>query len=203
MRHGPTKRTEAELRAILARPEIKYRTARGRRHKNHASIDAKKELATGEIPKVHGKGADYFYSFIFTTVLILNEAYILADGRLPTNENPYAVGQWGPWVRVALTLVAAAILRHKIPAFLERQKVLDAERAAFELRHLPKTSPTEAYVNEHGVPAQDGAHGRSETGHDTNSLAGTTTALGVGSHEVDRKGALQHGLFTLRNRPTL
>ena len=36
--------------------------------------------------------------------------------------------------------------------FLEREKILDAERAAFELRTMLKKDSAATYIIEHGVP---------------------------------------------------
>jgi len=79
------------------------------------------------------------------------EIYLLQDGGLPCNESLCSIGQWAPWVGVALALVAAVIVRWKQPAFLERQRILDQERAEFELRRYPR-STSKTYLKQHGVP---------------------------------------------------
>lgn len=40
--------------------------------------------------------------------LILNEVFFLSNGGLPTSKDSIAIGQWGSWVGVALTIIAAA-----------------------------------------------------------------------------------------------
>jgi len=46
-------------------------------------------------------------------VIIHNELYFIAPPGLPTDELPFAVGQWGPWVATVLVLVAALMDRNR------------------------------------------------------------------------------------------
>ena len=51
-----------------------------------------------------------FISVIITCVVIsLGEVHLMVHGGLPTSEQPYAVGQWSPWVSATLTVMAAII----------------------------------------------------------------------------------------------
>lgn len=99
-----------------------------RRRKAKARNQAKPEPRTG---KLHGP---ILVSANLATAIVCNEIYLLQGNGLPFNESLYSIGQWAPWVGVALALVAALILRWKQPAVLERQRILDQERAEFELR---------------------------------------------------------------------
>ena len=144
----PRKRTEAELRAVLAQKNDGF-TVKERRHIQALKRAAREELKTGEL-RSHKSRLGYLYPGLIILVIALNECYLLKDGGLPTSENPYAIGQWGPWVGVALALLAAIIVRYYRPRFLERQRVLDAERAAFELR---TRNDVNSFGN-NGVPVQ-------------------------------------------------
>ncbi|KAL8685741.1 MAG: hypothetical protein Q9218_007571 [Villophora microphyllina] len=207
----PRKRTEAELRVILNRDTSRYLlTSKQRRYEELARKAARKELDTGEVPQKRGKCGAYFYAGLFLTVVVLNEVYILIDGGLPTSENPYAIGQWGPWVGVVLALVAAAIVRYSMPKFLERRKILDAERAAFELRKVPRVTPSQIYTTAHGVPRLSNTQDGSGSGHTTGTSAGPSANEVVDDHlqrgwagNGTHGGPLQHGRFTLKSRPTV
>ncbi|KAL8663459.1 MAG: hypothetical protein Q9202_003876 [Teloschistes flavicans] len=45
----------------------------------------------------------------FVLNIVLSEIYILQHPSLPVDEEPYAVGQWAPWVSAGFVLAAAAI----------------------------------------------------------------------------------------------
>lgn len=150
----PQKKTEQELRAIIARneprrgdtPNTSIAKAQARNHANA-------ELQAGALPH---KTCSSLNLILCLVVLVANEIYLLQDGGLPCNESLYSIGQWAPWVGVALALVAALFRRWKQSAFLERQRILDQERAEFELRRHPRSAePTSQ--EQHGVPPSQDA----------------------------------------------
>lgn len=110
---------------------------------------------------------------------------------------------------MALALVAAVIVRWKQPAFFERQRILDHERAEFELRRRPRPAG-ETNQGQHGVPpTQDGNDLRPQQVLEMviqNSRSedfGTRIALDKPA-TTDLEAGLDHGsLFLLRKCPTL
>lgn len=149
------KKTEQELRAIIARneprrgdtPNTSIAKAQARNHANA-------ELQAGALPH---KTCFSLNLILCLVVLVANEIYLLQDDGLPCNESLYSIGQWAPWVGVALALVAALFRRWKQSAFLERQRILDQERAEFELRRHPRSAePTSQ--EQHGVPPSQDAN---------------------------------------------
>lgn len=129
------KRTEAELRACIEQKKVRRLDVmlRGGWTTKKALRLAQKELETGKLQMPRSMWA-YVNPALFPIVLVLNEICLVGYGGLPSNEEPYSVGQWAPLVGVALALIAAGILRYKEPQWRERQAILAAERAAFELR---------------------------------------------------------------------
>lgn len=173
----PRKRTEAELRAIIARSNDGL-TPKWRRPGVDRVEAARTELASGEMNPRECE-VEYFYPVLVISVIVMNEVYLLKHGGLPTTENVYAIGQWGPWVGVALTLLAAAIVRYNLPKFLERQKILDAERDAFEMRTMANRNPMAASEIEHEVPFPESSEHEGPTCA-TNSAPSETSTSGVG-----------------------
>lgn len=110
---------------------------------------------------------------------------------------------------MALALVAAVIVRWKQPAFLERQRILDQERAEFELRRYPR-STSKTYLKQHGVPPiQDAGDLRPQQGSQmTTQNSGSedfgTRIVMTGATSTDLEADQSHGLHSLlRNCPTL
>lgn len=174
-----------------------------RRRKARASIQAKTELRTG---KMHRRN---LLLACLPVVITLNELYLLRDGGLPCNESLYSIGQWAPWVGVALALVAALIVRWMQPAVLERQKILDQEMAELELRRHPRPAG-ERNQEQHGVPpAQDANDVRPQQASKmaTRILNGEdfgTRMLMTGAINTDLEAGLSEGRpFLLRKCPTL
>ena len=137
------KRTEAEPRTIIERNSncsmINWR------------IKSRKIAALKEPTTVISSKLEFLIWMIVVAVIAINETYLLRDGGLPTTEGLYVVGQWGPWAGVVLTLLAAALVRYRRPKLLERQSILDEERAALELRKRAHGVPVERRTTEDGV----------------------------------------------------
>lgn len=95
---GERKRTNKQLNAAIRRnaprdgdlPKVRGAKASARER-------AQEEKRTGVFQKRITMCA-YVNPFILVATVILNELYLLAKGGLPTNEQAYAVGQWGPMV---------------------------------------------------------------------------------------------------------
>ncbi len=95
---GERKRTNKQLNAAIRRnaprdgdlPKVRGAKASARER-------AQEEKRTGVFQK-RITMCGYVNPFIFVATVILNELYLLAKGGLPTNEQAYAVGQWGPMV---------------------------------------------------------------------------------------------------------
>jgi len=205
----PQKKTELELRTAIATnqpgrndiPKMRRAKAKARNH-------AKTELRTGKLPH-QNTCFSFFNPVCLPVVIVLNEIYLLQDGGLPCTESLYSIGQWAPCVGVALALVAAVIVRWKQPAFFERQRILDHERAEFELRRRPRPAG-ETNQGQHGVPpTQDGNDLRPQQVLEMviqNSRSedfGTRIALDKPA-TTDLEAGLDHGsLFLLRKCPTL
>ena len=153
----PQKKTESELRRTIAtnqprRNDIpKMRRAKARMRKI-----ANKELQTGELPR-QNTCLSFLSVVCLPVVIVLNEIYLLQDGGLPCTESLYSIGQWTPWIGVALALVAALVVRWKQPAFLERQRILDQERAEFELRQQSRFAK-QTRQQQHEVPPSQTAN---------------------------------------------
>lgn len=60
--------------------------------------------------------------------IVLNELALLKPD-LPTNEANYAIGQWGPWVNVALVLLAAVINQYTLWSRRRKERAKAAEEA--------------------------------------------------------------------------
>lgn len=129
------KRTEAELRACIERNRARRADAllRGLWGKKKARRLAQKELETGQVQLPRSVWG-YMNPILFPALVVLNEICLLGNGGLPSNEHLYAIGQWAPWVGVALAIIAAGIIRYKEPQWRERQAILTQERAALEQR---------------------------------------------------------------------
>jgi len=114
------KRTEAELQAAIeANEPSRNLRSEIRRDMEDTQREARRELNTGVFErKITPLGL--IHPIFFMMVLTFNEVYLLGNSGLPPGEKPFAVGQWGPWVGVALTLIAAAIVKYKEPEFLKR-----------------------------------------------------------------------------------
>ena len=73
-------------------------------------------------------------------VIILNEVFISAyNGGFKSNEQPYVIGQWGPWVTVFLAAIAACMVKFYTPRWKARQKILAEELEAFQCRKGKET----------------------------------------------------------------
>ncbi|KAJ5108079.1 hypothetical protein N7456_004754 [Penicillium angulare] len=135
---GFRKRTEAELqKSIRANKPRSGDLSKARRARAKARKEARLELETGEYPGP-GKGLTCFSALSTVgafVVIILNEMFLLHyGGGFPYNEQPYAIGQWGPWVGILLALLAAGLVRWREPKWKERQAILEKERKAFDER---------------------------------------------------------------------
>jgi len=205
----PQKRTELELRTRIATNQPgrndppKLRRAKAKTRKS-ASI----ELRTGELPR-QNTCFSYLNPVCLPVVIVLNEIYLLQDGGLPCTENLYSIGQWAPWVGVALAFVAAVIVRWKKPAFLERQKILDQERANFELRQHPRSIEGTSQ-EQHGVsPSQDANDLRPQQASEMATQDSTSKDFGNrvmmdGAASTHLEAGLPHGPPSLlRKCPTL
>lgn len=109
---------------------------KARRQKRSARNRAQKELTTGEY--ANGK-AETCWSLLSciggVIIIILNEVFLLRyHGGFPYNEQPFAVGQWGPWAGVLLALLASALVKIREPKWRERQHILAREKKAFDER---------------------------------------------------------------------
>ena len=153
----PGKRTEAELRECIKRntPRLNDSFKKAKR-KRDVQRCAREELATGKLrnrdPLFHP--TILLYLLLIIVVIILNEIYLLADHPLPFSQDSYAIDQWGSWVAVILALVAALFVRSYLPRFLERQKILDQEKAARELTKKPGLAQDQDQA-EQGQPSSD------------------------------------------------
>jgi hypothetical protein len=150
------KSTEAELHEIIKsnRPR-KGQTAKSARIKANARRRARKELETG---KYTSSGMSIFGAtlscLLMIVVGILNEVFILAyNGGFHTNEHPYAIGQWGPWVAVLLAVIAASIVKLHKPRWEARQKLLAEESDAYQKRKVDSESSGKPFSHSVDVEA--------------------------------------------------
>lgn len=60
--------------------------------------------------------------------IVLNELALLGPD-LPTNEANYAIGQWGPWVNVALVLIAAVLNQYTLWSRRRKERAKAAKEA--------------------------------------------------------------------------
>ena len=60
--------------------------------------------------------------------IVLNELALMTPD-LPTNEANYAIGQWGPWVNVALVLIAALMNQYTLWSMRRKQRAKAAKEA--------------------------------------------------------------------------
>lgn len=132
------KRTEAELHGSIKRNRPRSGDIpKVRRQKNNARKRAQKELRTGEYA---GNGKTITCWSLLSCIggviiIILNEVFLLNyHGGFPYNEQPFAVGQWGPWAGVLLALLASALVKIREPRWRERQRVLASEKKAYDER---------------------------------------------------------------------
>jgi len=199
----PQKETEIELRTIIA-----INQPGGSDIKDRVRNEAEEELRTGKLPR-YVTCFSFLNPVCLPVVIVLNEIYLLEDGGLPCTESLYSIGQWAPWVGVALALVAAVIVRWKQPAFLNRQRILDQERADFELRRHPRSAEG-TDQEQHGVPPSQDAndprpqHASEMTTQNSGSEGFGTRIVSDGAASTDLEAGLSHEPpFLLRKCPTL
>ncbi|KAL3441323.1 hypothetical protein BJX65DRAFT_322466 [Aspergillus insuetus] len=99
------------------------------------------KLKTLQRPKVHYRfpklveAFQYYFvlgsSAVFIVNLVMNEVRLR---YLPTNEMPYEVGQWGPWVGVGLILLAELLNRLMKRMWPEKAKSVDEEELPIWLK---------------------------------------------------------------------
>ncbi|KFY04792.1 hypothetical protein V491_09261 [Pseudogymnoascus sp. VKM F-3775] len=147
------KSTEAELRDVIRHNQPSkngFETSKVARSKRNARKHAKEELDRGEYkPAATTMCWTILAIPSVIIVIILNEVFILAyDGGFESNEKPYAIGQWGPWVSVLLAAIAACMVKFYTPRWTTRQKILAEERHAFNLRHGIKEQGSTGAENE-------------------------------------------------------
>lgn len=205
----PQKKTKIELRTAIAQsqprrndiPKMRRAKAKERKHAN-------KELRTGELPR-QNTCFSYLNPICLPVVIVLNEIYLLQNGGLPCTESLYSIGQWAPWVGVALALVAAVIVRWKQPAFLERQKVLDQERAEFELRQQSRSAKQTGQQQHAVAPSQDASDVRPQKASEMTTQGSrrkdcSTQEVMTEAVSTDLEAGLSDGLpLLLRKFPTL
>jgi predicted permease len=127
---GERKRTKEELEEIIKRKVPRAATAKQRRSAQENRARALREFETG----TYQNTSNYFLRLdpiALPVVMAFNEAYILALQPLPCNEAVYAIGQWGSWVTVGLSLIAAAINAKYEPRWAQIKKILDDEHEEF------------------------------------------------------------------------
>ena len=131
---GDRKRTKAELQAVLNRSLPTYATISMRKQHWRRRDAALKELRTG---KRSSRRIRCLYLNVLALPIVIgfNEVYMLYSPSLPTDEKPFAVGQWAPWVTVVLALIAAAINAYYEPKWERIKEILDEEHEAFMRNH--------------------------------------------------------------------
>lgn len=164
--------TGQELREIInshrhdiVSPSLAYskygRTARRVRQ------EAQKKLRQGQ--HSHGRNiCSFILPAAFLTIMVLNEVFILASPTLPYDEQAFAIGQWGPWVGVVLSLVASAITQWNQPYWERRQNIIRAERRINQPTKKPENKPKEG-----------GTHAVGGTGTSSNDLKTEATNMQI------------------------
>ncbi len=111
--------------------------------------EARRDLEIGVLePEDSPLALSIIHSISFVVILIFNEIYLLNSSELPASKRSFAIGQWGPWVGVALTRIAAAIVKYKEIDFLKRQEILAQEKEILELRMRGRST-----ASQHPQPA--------------------------------------------------
>ncbi|KAL2817962.1 hypothetical protein BDW59DRAFT_152287 [Aspergillus cavernicola] len=114
---------------------------------------ARRFLSEGQRPYQAGWVTNLL-SMVCGVVLILNEVFIHTGMDIPTGEESYAVGQWGPWVAVIMALAGSAIVEYHRPAYETRQRILQNEGLFLEGRRRSRSRLSQTRIRE-----RDGAVG--------------------------------------------
>ncbi|KAL2848198.1 hypothetical protein BJX68DRAFT_267645 [Aspergillus pseudodeflectus] len=93
------------------------------RAQQHTETILRQALHTGQ-KRYRAGWVTHLLAVLSVVVLILNEVFINAGTDIPSAEESYAVGQWGPWVAVIMALAGSAIVEYHRPRCEERQAVL-------------------------------------------------------------------------------
>ncbi|KAL3475446.1 hypothetical protein BJX99DRAFT_259393 [Aspergillus californicus] len=97
-----------------------------RRAERHIEESTRRQLSEGQQPYQAGWVTNLL-SVVCVVVLVLNEIFIHTGIAIPTGEESFAVGQWGPWVAVIMALAGSAIVEYHRPEYEKRQKILRDE----------------------------------------------------------------------------
>lgn len=82
--------------AVIAKHEIRHRSA-----PSHTITTETKLVASRY---------RYVAPFVWVIIVVLNEVLLLGGPGVPAVEQPFAVGQWSPWVATTLALLASMVI---------------------------------------------------------------------------------------------